>query len=81
LWPLETWRASFKANLYEFQIGDGPSAEHFPPDAVEGQGKRCFVFKWQVGDYEVAVVLSEARKLLARLDARSAHYRIVLRGD
>ncbi len=30
-------------------------------------------------DYEVAVILPEARKLLARLDARSAHYETVLR--
>jgi heme-degrading monooxygenase HmoA len=30
-------------------------------------------------DYEVAVVLPEARKLLARYDARSAHYETVLR--
>ena len=32
-------------------------------------------------DYEVAVVLPEARKLLARFDARSAHYQTVLRVD
>jgi heme-degrading monooxygenase HmoA len=32
-------------------------------------------------DYEVAVVLPEARKLLARFDARSAHYQMVLRVD
>src|ERR1700716_2792946 len=30
-------------------------------------------------DYEVAVILPEARKLLARFDARSAHYETVLR--
>jgi heme-degrading monooxygenase HmoA len=30
-------------------------------------------------DYEVAVVPPEARKLLARFDARSAHYKTVLR--
>jgi heme-degrading monooxygenase HmoA len=30
-------------------------------------------------DYEVAVILPEARKLLARYDARSAHYETVLR--
>jgi len=30
-------------------------------------------------DYEVAVVLPEARKLLTRFDARSAHYETVLR--
>jgi heme-degrading monooxygenase HmoA len=30
-------------------------------------------------DYEVAVVPPEARKLLARFDARSAHYRTVFR--
>ena len=30
-------------------------------------------------DYEVAVVPPEARKLLARFDARSAHYETVLR--
>ena len=29
-------------------------------------------------DYEVAVILSEARKLLARFDERSAHYETVL---
>jgi heme-degrading monooxygenase HmoA len=32
-------------------------------------------------DYEVAVILPEARKLLSRFDARSAHYEIVLRMD
>ena len=32
-------------------------------------------------DYEVAVVLPEARKLLSRFDARSAHYQTVLRVD
>jgi len=30
-------------------------------------------------DYEVAVILPEARKLLSRFDARSAHYETVLR--
>jgi heme-degrading monooxygenase HmoA len=30
-------------------------------------------------DYEVAVILPEARKLLVRFDARSAHYETVLR--
>jgi heme-degrading monooxygenase HmoA len=30
-------------------------------------------------DYEVAVILPEARKLLARFDSRSAHYETVLR--
>jgi heme-degrading monooxygenase HmoA len=30
-------------------------------------------------EYEVAVILPEARKLLTRLDARSAHYETVLR--
>jgi heme-degrading monooxygenase HmoA len=30
-------------------------------------------------DYEVAVILSEARKLLVRFDGRSAHYETVLR--
>ena len=30
-------------------------------------------------DYEVAVILPEARKLLLRFDARSAHYETVLR--
>lgn len=30
-------------------------------------------------DYEVAVVLPEARKLLARFDARSVHYETVFR--
>ena len=32
-------------------------------------------------DYEVAVILPEARKLLSRFDARSAHYETVLRLD
>ena len=32
-------------------------------------------------DYEVAVILPEARKLLVRFDARSAHYETVLRID
>ena len=32
-------------------------------------------------DYEVAVVLPQARKLLSRFDARSAHYETVLRLD
>ena len=30
-------------------------------------------------DYEVAVILPEARRLLSRFDARSAHYETVLR--
>lgn len=30
-------------------------------------------------DYELAVILPEARKLLVRFDARSAHYQTVLR--
>ncbi len=32
-------------------------------------------------DYEVAVILPEARKLLARFDERSAHYEMVFRID
>jgi len=32
-------------------------------------------------DYEVAVILPEARKLLAHFDARSAHYETVLQVD
>lgn len=32
-------------------------------------------------DYEVAVVLPEARKLLTRFDARSAHYQTAFRID
>ena len=32
-------------------------------------------------DYEVAVILPEARKLLARFDARSAHYETVFELD
>jgi heme-degrading monooxygenase HmoA len=32
-------------------------------------------------DYEVAVILPEARKLLSRFDARSAHYETGLRLD
>jgi heme-degrading monooxygenase HmoA len=32
-------------------------------------------------DYEVAVVPPEAKKLLARFDERSAHYKMVLRVD
>jgi heme-degrading monooxygenase HmoA len=32
-------------------------------------------------DYEVAVVPPQARKLLSRFDARSAHYETVLRGE
>ena len=31
------------------------------------------------GDHGVAVILPEARKLLVRFDARSAHYETVLR--
>jgi heme-degrading monooxygenase HmoA len=37
------------------------------------------VKKFAGEDYEVAVILPEARKLLVRFDARSAHYETVLR--